>query len=47
MVFGFNKNIAATVFVGLDRQSHWEREQGATVAVPIWIDFMREALKDR
>ena len=44
---GFNKNIATTVFVGLDQpEPMGEREQGATVAVPIWIDFMREALKD-
>ena len=44
---GFNKNIATTVFVGLDQpEPLGEREQGATVAVPIWIDFMREALKD-
>ena len=44
---GFNKNIATTVFVGLDQpEPLGEREQGATVAVPIWIDFMREALND-
>jgi penicillin-binding protein 1A len=44
---GFNKDIATTVFVGFDRpEPLGEREQGATVAVPIWIDFMREALKD-
>ena len=42
---GFNKDIATTVFVGLDQpEPLGEREQGATVAVPIWIDFMREAL---
>ena len=45
---GFNKNIATTVFVGLDQpEPLGEREQGATVAVPIWIDFMREALNDQ
>ena len=44
---GFNKDIATTVFVGFDRpEPLGEREQGATVAVPIWIDFMREALED-
>ncbi len=44
---GFNKNIATTVFVGLDQpEPLGEREQGATVAVPIWIDFMRKALTD-
>ena len=43
---GFNENIATTVFVGFDQpQPLGEQEQGATIAVPIWIDFMREALK--
>ena len=42
---GFNRDIVTTVFVGLDQpEPLGEREQGATVAVPIWIDFMREAL---
>lgn len=42
---GFNRDIATTVFVGLDQpEPLGEREQGATVAVPIWIDYMREAL---
>ncbi|MGI9250834.1 MAG: penicillin-binding protein 1A [Pseudohongiellaceae bacterium] len=44
---GFNRNIATSVFVGLDQpEALGEREQGATVAVPIWIDFMREALRE-
>jgi penicillin-binding protein 1A len=43
---GFNRDIATTVFVGLDQpEPLGEREQGATVAVPIWIDYMREALE--
>ena len=41
---GFNKNIATTVFVGLDQPSHWKKAR-CYYAVPIWIDFMREALK--
>ncbi|MFT4862191.1 MAG: penicillin-binding protein 1A [Pseudohongiellaceae bacterium] len=42
---GFNKDIATTVFVGFDQpEPMGEREQGATVAVPIWIDYMRSAL---
>ena len=42
---GFNSDIATTVFVGFDQpEPLGEREQGATVAVPIWIDFMRAAL---
>lgn len=44
---GFNRDIATTVFVGFDQpEPLGEREQGATVAVPIWIDYMREALMD-
>lgn len=42
---GFNRDIATTVFVGFDQpEPLGEREQGATIAVPIWIDFMRVAL---
>jgi penicillin-binding protein 1A len=42
---GFNRDIATTVFVGFDQpQPMGEREQGATIAVPIWIDYMRSAL---
>lgn len=42
---GFNRDIATTVFVGFDTpQPLGEREQGATVAVPIWIDYMKAAL---
>ena len=44
---GFNRNIATTVFVGFDRpEALGESEQGATVAVPIWIDYMKHALRD-
>lgn len=43
---GFNRDIATTVFVGFDQpEPLGEREQGATVAVPIWIDYMRAALE--
>lgn len=42
---GFNRDIATTVFVGFDQpEPLGEREQGATVAVPIWIDYMAKAL---
>lgn len=42
---GFNRDIATTVFVGFDQpEPMGEREQGATIAVPIWIDFMKVAL---
>lgn len=44
---GFNRDIVTTVYVGFDQpRPLGESEQGATVAVPIWIDYMREALKD-
>jgi penicillin-binding protein 1A len=43
---GFNRDIATTVFVGFDQpEPLGEREQGSTIAVPIWIDYMREALQ--
>lgn len=43
---GFNRDIATTVFVGFDQpEPLGEREQGATIAVPIWIDFMKIALE--
>lgn len=43
---GFNRDIATTVFIGFDQpEPLGEREQGATIAVPIWIDFMKAALK--
>lgn len=42
---GFNQNLATTVFVGFDQpEPLGEREQGATVAAPIWIDYMKQAL---
>lgn len=44
---GFNRDIATTVFIGFDQpEPLGESEQGATVAVPIWIDYMRQALAD-
>lgn len=43
---GFNRDIATTVFIGFDQpEPLGEREQGATIAVPIWIDFMKVALE--
>jgi len=43
---GFNRDIATTVFVGFDQpEPLGEREQGATIAVPIWINFMKAALQ--
>ena len=44
---GFSPDLAAGVFVGFDNpRTLGPREQGATVAAPIFRDFMKEALKD-
>ncbi|MGH8282165.1 MAG: penicillin-binding transpeptidase domain-containing protein, partial [Gammaproteobacteria bacterium] len=45
---GYNNDIVAVVWVGNDQpsQSLGEGEQGAKVALPIWMDFMGPALKD-
>jgi penicillin-binding protein 1A len=43
---GFNRNIVATVWVGFDQERPLgEGEEGSRTAVPIWINFMREALR--
>jgi len=43
---GFNSRLEATVWVGHDsEESLGESEEGARTALPIWIRFMREALK--
>ena len=43
---GFNPNLEATVWVGYDQeQSLGEGEEGSSVAVPIWVRLMREALR--
>ena len=44
---GYHPNLVATTWVGFsDRRPAGEREYGSTTALPIWIDFMREALAD-
>jgi penicillin-binding protein 1A len=44
---GFNNDLVATVWVGLDVPAPLGAgEEGARTAVPIWVDFMREALRD-
>ncbi len=43
---GFNDSLVATVWVGSDdNTSLGEGEEGAPTAAPIWVDFMREALR--
>ena len=44
---GFSPDLVVAVFVGYDQpRSLGKRATGATIALPIWIDVMREALKD-
>jgi penicillin-binding protein 1A len=43
---GFNDNLVASVWVGNDdNRPLGEGEEGARTAVPIWMDYMREALR--
>jgi len=43
---GFNDSLVTSVWVGLDDPGPLgEGEEGARTAVPIWVDFMREALR--
>jgi penicillin-binding protein 1A len=43
---GFTSHLVATVWVGFDQERPLgESEEGARTALPIWIQFMREALK--
>jgi penicillin-binding protein 1A len=45
---GFNPQIVATVWVGFDQERPLgEGEEGSRTAVPIWVNFMREALRDQ
>ena len=45
---GFNRNIVASVWVGFDQERPLgEGEEGSRTAVPIWTNFMREALRDQ
>ena len=44
---GYNKELVASVWLGLDRNTPLGRSEfGSTAALPIWIDFMKTALKD-
>ncbi|RMH15336.1 MAG: penicillin-binding protein 1A [Gammaproteobacteria bacterium] len=44
---GFQPQLEATTWIGFDRvRSLGPRETGSRAALPIWIDFMRIALKD-
>ncbi|WP_243633853.1 penicillin-binding protein 1A [Motiliproteus coralliicola] len=43
---GFNRDLVASVWVGFDQpQTLGRREFGSTAALPIWIDYMEQALQ--
>jgi penicillin-binding protein 1A len=45
---GFSPDLVCGIFVGFDQpKSLGPQEQGATAAVPIFVDFMKVALKDK
>ncbi|MGE3537625.1 MAG: penicillin-binding protein 1A [Candidatus Tectimicrobiota bacterium] len=45
---GYTPELVAGVWVGYDDRSPLEEgETGGKIAAPIWLDFMKEALKDR
>ena len=45
---GYNSDIVTTVWAGFDQpESLGRNEYGGTVALPIWIDYMTYALKDK
>jgi penicillin-binding protein 1A len=44
---GFNRDVVTTAWVGFDTpRSMGHRETGARAALPMWINYMREALKE-
>ena len=45
---GYNADLVTSVWAGFDQpQSLGRREYGGTVALPIWMSFMGQALKDK
>ena len=45
---GYNRDLVATVWIGFDQErSLGSREEGSRTALPVWTDFMGEALKGR
>jgi penicillin-binding protein 1A len=45
---GFNADIAAAAWIGFDQErSLGDNEEGGRTALPMWIYFMEEALRDR
>ena len=45
---GFSPDLVMAVYIGFDTpKSLGEEETGASVAMPVFIDFMKEAIKDK
>ena len=45
---GFNADVAAAAWVGFDQErSLGDNEEGGRTALPMWVGFMEEALRDR
>jgi penicillin-binding protein 1A len=45
---GYTPDVVTTTWVGFDDYTPLgQREFGGTAALPVWIDFMREALRDK
>lgn len=44
---GYNSDIVATVWSGFDQDSLSTGEYGSNLALPIWVDFMKVALKEK
>ncbi|MGD0012169.1 MAG: PBP1A family penicillin-binding protein [Terriglobia bacterium] len=45
---GFTPSLTCSVYVGFDdHQTLGDKEEGARVALPVWMQFMSEVLKDR
>jgi penicillin-binding protein 1A len=45
---GYNADLATTVWLGFDQErSLGENEEGGKTALPMWIYFMQEALRER
>lgn len=45
---GFNPNLVSAVYIGFDRPRSMGRSAfGGTIALPVWLDYMRYALKGK
>ncbi|MBR6000155.1 MAG: penicillin-binding protein 1A [Oxalobacter sp.] len=42
---GYQQNLVAVVWLGFDQPKNMGHETGGSLAVPVWIDFMRVALQ--